>query len=235
MFACCEQPSVQQDLPGAPKGAELLYFPVTALGEPLRLTMAIGSMDFKDTTPANDEDFAKKKAELSPYGALPVLVLEGKPMPQARAILRYLGKVLQYEGKPLYPADALEAYHCDELIELVEDVRAPLAGTFAIKDQAEKEKARGALFAEDGKMTQWLAKLDKRLESFGPSVHIGDIYAFCIVNMLRQPTFIDGIPKDSLDKYSNLTKHHEFVAKLPPVLGYYKDKDGHRASFKPFS
>merc|ERR1712226_980498 len=113
-------------------------------------------------------------------------------------------------------------------------MRMPLVKTFAIQDQSEKEKARAALFAEDGAITKWLGKLDKKLEDCPcTDVDIGHIYAFCTVNMLRQPTFIDGIPEGAINEYPNITRHHDWLAKLPPVLDYYKEKDGIRVTFKP--
>jgi len=212
---------------------ELFYWPITGLGEPIRIAMAIGGIPFKDNTPKNCENFAAKKEEAGCQ--VPFLTIDGKVMGQSRAILRYLGKEVKYDGKPLYPVDSMEAYNCDELIELIEDARSPLGKTFSIQDQAEKEAARAALFAEDGGIAKWLVKVDQRLASFGPSPTIGDIYAFCIMNMFRQPTFLDGIPAGTMDKYTNITKHHEFIANLPPVVEYYKAAEGIRVSFQPFN
>eukprot|EP00933_Yihiella_yeosuensis_P004495 TRINITY_DN10886_c0_g3_i1.p1 TRINITY_DN10886_c0_g3~~TRINITY_DN10886_c0_g3_i1.p1 ORF type:complete len:217 (+),score=58.79 TRINITY_DN10886_c0_g3_i1:214-864(+) len=212
---------------------ELFYWPITGLAEPIRMVFAIGGIPFKDNNPKNCEDFAAQKEAAGCQ--VPFLKIDGKVMGQSRAILRYLGKEVQYDGKPLYPTDSMEAYWCDELIELVEDMRIPLTKTFSIQDQAEKEAARAAMFVEDGVIAKWLVKLDQRLATFGPNITIGDIYAFCLVNMFRQPTFIDGIPAGTIDKYENIQKHHEFVAKLPPILAYYKDAVEIRTTFKPFS
>jgi len=212
---------------------ELFYWPITGLGEPIRIALTIGGIPFKDNNPKNCPYFMEKKEASGCQ--VPFLTIDGTTMGQSRSILRYLGREIKYDGKPLYPEDNIEAYKCDELIDLVEDMRAPIAPTFAIQDQAEKEAARAALFAPDGKVAKFLEKLDKRLESFGTNITIGDIYAFCLVNMMRQPTFVDGIPADALDKYANINKHHDFVAKLPPVADYYKSAEGIRVTFKPFS
>ena len=129
---------------------EVLYFPITALGEPIRLALAVGGFPFTDTNPRNCETFQERKKELSPLGEagqVPILVLpNGKTMCQCRAILRYLGKVCKFEGTPLYPTDPIAAYEADALIELCEDMRSPLGATFAISDQAEKEAARAAVW-----------------------------------------------------------------------------------------
>ena len=215
---------------------ELYYWPVTGLGEPIRLALAVGGIPFQDHTPASmgREAFMAKKEAVG--SQVPFLVVDGKVLGQSRAILRYVGKALAtYEGRPLYPTDAMEAYECDELIELIEDLRAPLAKTFAIADQQEKEAARAALFAADGAYTRLLPKVDQRLAAFGPAPHVGDLYAFSVLNMLRQPTFLDGVPPGAMDQYQNINAHHEFVAKLPPVLEYYKDAEAYRTTFKPFS
>lgn len=45
------------------------------------------------------------------------------------------------------------------MIDALEDARATMLPTFAIEDQAEKEAARAALLAPDGKMTAVLLKV----------------------------------------------------------------------------
>merc|ERR1719330_886154 len=164
---------------------------------------------------------------------VPFLIIDGgKPMPQSTAILRYVGRIAQYGDKPLYPEDPLEAFACDETIEMVNDMFAPLMKTMGIKDQAEKEAARAALFAEDGALTPHLQKLDNRFDGDRTSVTIGDLYVFCFLNSCRTPSWLDGVPPGALDKYANLNKHHELIANLPPILEYYKDKQD-RDTFKP--
>merc|ERR1711998_346086 len=73
----------------------LKYFPITALGEPIRMTMAIGGLEFEDRRIPGAE-WKDLKAD-TPYGQMPVLTItedDGtvKQMAQCRSILRYLGK-----------------------------------------------------------------------------------------------------------------------------------------------
>ncbi|KAH8071352.1 glutathione S-transferase [Aureococcus anophagefferens] len=222
---------------------ELLYFPVTALGEPIRLALAVGGVDFKNTTTRNDDTFHERKKSLSPLGEagqVPILVLpDGKALCQSRAIrggrLRYLGKVCEFEGTPLYPTDPLAAYEADALIDLADDMRSPVASTFGIADQAEKEAARAALWAEGGKQAKWAAALDATLAKDPmATLTIGNLYAFCMVNMFRTPTFLDGVPPGVFDQYANIAKHHDWIANLAPVKAYYADKE-EREAFKPLA
>lgn len=218
---------------------ELFYWPITGLGEPLRLCFVIGGIPFKDSTPANDKGFQDRKAAVHPYmpeaAGLPVLTIDGKAYAQSRAILRYLGRICSYEGAPLYPSDPIEQMECDEMVEVAEDLRQPLLGTFAFQDQAEKEAARAALFTTDGKMTKWLKIIDRMLgQKFPTKVTIGSIYLWSLITMLRQPTFLDGIPADALAPYGNITKLHEFMSKVPPILEYFS-KAENRDNYKPLA
>ena len=133
--------------------------------------------------------------------------------PPPRAV-RYLGKVCEFEGTPLYPTDPLAAYEADALIDLADDMRSPVASTFGIADQAEKE----ATLAKDPMTT----------------LTIGNLYAFCMVNMFRTPTFLDGVPPGVFDQYANIAKHHDWIANLAPVKAYYADKE-EREAFKPLA
>lgn len=155
---------------------------------------------------------------------------------QSRAILRYIGTIGSYEGFKLYPEDPMERFYCDEVIEMVEDVRPIFASTFSIEDQAEKEKARLALVQPDGKMRPGLMKLNDRLGKFafaaGPRPTIADAYAVMVLHIFQQPTFLDGFPADTFKDMPNITALREKFCSLPPLKDYYKDADGYRAPFK---
>jgi len=99
--------------------------------------------------------------------------------------------------------------------------------TFAIQDQAEKEAARAALVADDGKMTAVLTKIEKFAAGtgfvVGDSLTIADIWAYFFCNLLRCG-FLDGFPKDYLGKYPKLTAIVENVASIPAVKEYVDKK-----------
>merc|ERR1719217_1903785 len=107
------------------------------------MSFGMAGVPFEDQHVPGAEWGALKAA--SPYGQMPVLFVDGAPMAQARAILRYLGKILDGPDGKLYPEDPMQAYQCDEFIE---HARAPMPATFAIADAAEKEAARLALVTE---------------------------------------------------------------------------------------
>ena len=90
---------------------------------------------------------------------------------------------------------------------------------------------RQGLFAPEGKSTKWLKVLDEELGKDPMTTPtIGNIYAFCIVNMFRPPTFLDGLnDADIIDGYENVKKHHNWVANLPEVKALYEGREDRKA------
>jgi len=222
---------------------KLSYFPVTALGEPIRAIFALAGIPFEDERVPGEEWGKRKTDPSSPFFGqqMPALQITddsgaNQVLFQSRAILRYVGKVGKYDGKALYPEDPMMQYYCDEVIEMVEDFRPHMASTFSIQDQAEKEKARAALVAPDGKMFPGLMKLNERLGKFkfsaGDAPSVADAYVIAVCYMFQQPTFLDGFPADSLKPFPNIVALKDKFMSLPPLAAYYKDADGIRAAFK---
>mmetsp|Transcript_97162 Transcript_97162/g.173077 ORF Transcript_97162/g.173077 Transcript_97162/m.173077 type:complete len:243 (-) Transcript_97162:78-806(-) len=232
LFSRLLRPPVSRRLISTQTKNEFFYWPIPALGEPIRLSLTIGGIPFTDNTPQNCADFDAKKEAAGCQ--VPFLTVDGKVMSQSKSILRYVGKHVKYEGKTLYPTDPMEAFKCDEMMDFLDDMRKPFASTFALPEE-ERPAARAAILAEDGALTKEILKLEKRLETFGPSLTVADLLVFSFMNAFRQPTFVDGIPEGTLDKYANINKHHEFVANLPPIAEHYKNAEGLLQTFKPFN
>lgn len=219
---------------------ELWYFPITALGEPIRMAFAVGGVPLKDTRVPGSEWGAKKPE--APYGQMPVLTVtqedgSSMKMAQARSILRYVGKFLQHEGEPLYPTDPVLAFKCDEVIDLVEDARAKFVPTFKIKDETERNAARLALVQPDGAMYPFFKMLDARLAgtwATGAGLSIADLYITGVLAIFEQPTFLDGFPADTFKDFPNILKCRELVCNIPALKEHYKDEDpaGIRGLFK---
>eukprot|EP00929_Paragymnodinium_shiwhaense_P085077 TRINITY_DN4553_c0_g1_i1.p1 TRINITY_DN4553_c0_g1~~TRINITY_DN4553_c0_g1_i1.p1 ORF type:complete len:224 (+),score=57.37 TRINITY_DN4553_c0_g1_i1:65-736(+) len=217
---------------------KLTYFGITGLGEPIRTTFALAGIPFEDEHVTGETWGAKKAAEPEKYSKhqLPLLEVDGQLMPQSRALLRYIGSLGSFEGKKLYPEDPMERYYCDEVIEMVEDIRPAIVPTFAIQDQAEKEAARAALIAPGGKIYTGLEKLDERLGKFkfsaGDSPSIADCYVVTVCWIFQAPTFIDGFGPETLAPFKNLVALKDKLMSLPPLVDYYKNAEGVRAAFK---
>jgi len=188
-------------------------------GEVARLTMALGDIPFDDhRIPFSEWPSAR---DSMPLRAVPVLEVDGEPITQSNSMNRFLGRLAG-----LYPEDPLEALHCDEVMDAVEDVITRVVATFFIEDEAEKKAAREE-FA-DGPLTLYLTRLEEILagrggEYFADSrLTIADLKVFVWIRGLRSGT-LDYIPADLSDRLApQLVDHMHRISTLPGIVAYYE-------------
>lgn len=214
------------------KKLKLVYFGIPALGEPLRLLLALGDFDWEDVK-VTFPQWSELKGS-SRWGQMPLLQVDGRELAQTKAIARFLAKQVSVDGgRALYPSDLVAAYEVDEFVDAFEDVRGKLVPTFSIQDQAEKESARAALLAPGtGAAAQLLAKLEAHCGTaasgcmVGSATTLADVWCFFFLNFLRCG-FWDGISPDSVSAvhYPKLFAVERRVAALPKVAAYYGAKD----------
>ena len=123
---------------------KLDYWNIPGRGEPIRLMLTIGGFEFTNDfvplpvpipnppnispPPFDDGTWAKLKSA-TPWGFLPTLTLpDGTTHGQIRAIVRYLGKAINKEGRPLYPSDPKDALLIDAYMDAVEDIWPIIVG-----------------------------------------------------------------------------------------------------------
>jgi prostaglandin-H2 D-isomerase / glutathione transferase len=104
-------------------------------GEPARLALSMGGIPFEDDRVPPSE-WERRKPN-TPFGALPVLEVDGQTLAQSNAINRYVGKLADF-----YPTDAWQAGLCDEVMEAMEDINTKLAPTFSFPTRKRKPSAK---------------------------------------------------------------------------------------------
>jgi len=155
-------------------------------GEPARLALSIGGIPFEDDRVVPSEGQQRKPN--TPFGALPVLEVDGQTLAQSNAINRYVGKLTD-----LYPSDAWQAGLCDEVMEAVEDINTKLAATFFLPEE-EKKIQRKALVA--GPISFYLTRLQQRLEAHGghyfaaDRLTVADLKVFVWIRHLKSGVLI---------------------------------------------
>jgi glutathione S-transferase len=186
-------------------------------GEPARLALAIGGILFEDDRVA-PSDWPARKAD-TPFGALPVLEVDGQALAQSNAINRYVGTLAA-----LYPSDAWQAALCDEVMEAVEDINTKLAGTFFLSEE-EKKTQRKALV--EGPIPFFLTRLQQRLETHGgryfagDRLSVADLKVFVWIRHLKSGV-LDHVPANLTDRVApKLVEHYERVKNDPRIQGYY--------------
>ncbi|WP_411025540.1 glutathione S-transferase family protein, partial [Salmonella sp. s55004] len=114
---------------------KLLYFNVKARGEPIRFLFAIAGVTYEDKR-VNGEEWGKIKPTTT-LGQLPILYVDGKEVPQSRAINRLVARDLG-----LYGSNTWEQALIDVVCETVDEVWPAVAGIFMEKDEAKKDELR---------------------------------------------------------------------------------------------
>lgn len=198
---------------------KLTYFDMHGgRGEPARLAMAIGNIDFEDER-ISFQTFGQNK-ESFPFGRIPVLEVDGEVVSQSNSINRYVGKLAG-----LYPEDPREALYCDEAMASVEDIIAQAVSTFSITDEDEKKKARIAL--AEGPLTFYLERFEALLERRGGEyfaagrLTVADLKVFVWIRTLQKGV-MDHIPTDLAEKCApNVVAHCAAIGARKDVKAYY--------------
>eukprot|EP00965_Chrysotila_dentata_P206261 6183451-Pleurochrysis_carterae.AAC.2 len=94
---------------------QMIYFPVRARQEPILMAFAYAKMpcDVLSPTEFYGKGWGDGAKQETPYGGLPVLLVDGKPLAQSGSILRYAASLAK-----LVPADPFEAALCDSVAEV---------------------------------------------------------------------------------------------------------------------
>lgn len=201
---------------------KLIYFDFHGgRGEPARLALHIGGVEFEDQR-VMFADWPAIKPQM-PYQALPVLEVDGKLLAQSNSINRFFGKLAG-----LYPGDPWQAGLCDEIMDAVEDSTQLLVATFSIESENEKKAARQALV--DGALRSSLEQLQTRLEQSGGKyfsdsrLTVADLKVFGWIKDLKSGNF-DHIPTDLPDRVAPLLmEHFERVNTHPKIVEYYASR-----------
>jgi len=196
---------------------KLTYFDMEGRGEPVRLAFFIGDIEFEDHRVSHPQWPTLKPT--TPWGALPILEVNGKVLAQSSAILRYVGRLTG-----LYPTDNWAASQVDEILDAVEDVVQILSPTFRMPDGPEKVAKRKEL--ADGPLSVFLGHLEKRLLATGGKFFVGDQLSIAdlkFLGLLR--TFasgrLDGIPTTYTDRWPALKAYHQSIMAHPKVKAWY--------------
>lgn len=200
---------------------KLTYFDIDGgRAEPTRIVMSIAGIKFDDHRVSFPE-FGEMR-ESTPLNAVPVVAIEGVTYTQSNAMNRYFGK-----QAGLYPSDPWQAFLCDEVLEIIEDMTIVLVRTFGMEGD-ELKQARDKLVS--GPFTRCLRTLDKRLEAAGgewfadQKFSVADIKVYLWFKRLMSGG-IDHVPTDLMEQIApRLVQYMERVAAQPGLVAYYEGR-----------
>lgn len=187
-------------------------------GEVARLIMFKAGITFEDHR-IPMANWPSHKSDM-PFGALPVLFVDGEGIAQSNAINRYLGKLAG-----LYPDNALDALRCDEVMDAIEDTTHLLVATFTMPED-EKKKTRDALC--EGPFRHYLQSLNSKLVSTGGEYFAGgklsvaDLKMFMWMRSLTSGV-LDYIPTDLADDFAPaIAAQFQRMNNLDFIQNYYR-------------
>jgi glutathione S-transferase len=219
------------------KDIQFHYFHGRGIGEPIRLLLKVGGIDFVDHRYTLDEfaAMAELKAKV-PFWQIPALEVDGVFLGQTDSLMRFAARLAN-----LYPHDSLEAARSDMIVVHQADVHSAIAkmsfdgvpgapGTQMVPEQ-ERQKRIGAWFETT------LPGLLERLERLaGHGFMVGTTLTWadiCIFNRLTQLLDID---ENLLSgNFAKLRAVYENVATLPSVREWIDEhtKDYPRGNTMP--
>ncbi|KAF5279374.1 hypothetical protein FQA39_LY05484 [Lamprigera yunnana] len=191
------------------------YFPLKALGEPIRFLFSYGGIEFEDIR-YEFEEWPQLKNKM-PFGQMPVLEVDGKQAHQSIAICRYLAKKVKLNG-----SDDWEDLQIDAIVDTINDFRGKLALYHYEKDEIMKEKRKALLFDET--LPYYLERLEQLAKTnkghfVGGKLTWADMY---FVGLLDYLNFMVG--KDLTNDCPNLQQLRENVITLPAIKAWIEKR-----------
>jgi glutathione S-transferase len=192
-----------------PSNLTLHYFPFPGRGGAIRDTLRIGGIPFEDRHVTRDQHLEAKAKGEWPWGALPVIDIDGDRVSQSNAILRYAGKLTG-----LYPADALAALKVDEALDACDELVQAVGATIRETDDARKAAMRKIMAEET--LPRDFARFEKLLDKqgsgwiAGPQMTIADLRLLHQVDKLTDGS-LDGIPATILEPFKKLSAWRDRV------------------------
>lgn len=197
---------------------KLSYFDFpSSRGEECRLAFVLAGVEFEDNR-VKGPDWPALKAS-TPFGAMPVLEIDGAKLSQSNAILGYIGR--KYG---LLPDDPWEAAHHMQLLAACEEIRHKVVAVLAVKEEDGKIEARRKLASDV--LKPFGANVEKLLGD-GPFVggdapSVADIKLYMIVRWFASGS-VDHVPDTVFGDNPKLMGLYEAVKNHPKVLEWYAD------------
>ncbi|XP_022081115.1 uncharacterized protein LOC110974076 [Acanthaster planci] len=192
---------------------KLTYFDIRGLAESARMLFVIAGQEFEDVRLQQKEWPAIKPT--TPFGRLPLLEVDGKVLPESRAINYYLAKEFN-----LYGASNWEGAAIDVVGELVFDMMKPFGEFMFEKDEARKAELKKKY---DEALPVGLERLEGSLakNNGGDGFFVGDKISLADISVFNAFEYcVKGDNATILDKYPKLKAWQARVASDEKIAAY---------------
>lgn len=193
------------------------YFNLRGRGETVRLCFAAGGIPYEDKR-VEFKDWGALKPTAAPWGTLPILEVDGRPIGQSMTIARYVAREAGLCGKT-----SMEQALIDSVVDSTTDIREKM---IEVHFKPDDQKADAQKAFQEKTLTPTLTNMEKLAASnkekpgvfVGSKITLADIHFFSVVEMLtsKAPTI--------LSTYPTLKKIYDGVAANPKIAEYIKKR-----------
>ncbi|XP_018334284.1 glutathione S-transferase [Agrilus planipennis] len=194
---------------------KVTYFPVKALGEPIRFLLSYGKFEFEDYR-FDRENWPQIKPKM-PFGQVPVLEVNGKVAHQSIAICRYLAKQVKLIG-----ANDWEDLEIDSVVDTLNDLRQKIALYNYESDPSIKESRKGPLLKET--IPYYLERLDAIAKQNNGHLACGKLTWADIILAAWLDYLNYMISGNLLEKYANLQSVVNNVLSIPQIKAWIEKR-----------
>nr|AGU68336.1 sigma class glutathione S-transferase [Sinohyriopsis cumingii] len=193
----------------------LTYSDIRGRAELARLVFVAAGESFEDRR-VSREEWAELKKE-TPFGQIPVLEVDGKPLAQSYAIARFLGREFGLAGSSNW-----ESAQIDQVMDLVEDLRRELLKVIFEKEPDKKKDLEQKL--QDEVFPKFIVFFQKLLENTGGQYFVGSSLSLADLAVLDLfDTPLQMYPS-LLDKSPALQAHRKLLESSPKLDEYLKSR-----------
>lgn len=194
---------------------KLTYFNALGRGELIRWCFAYGGIQYEDER-LDYGQWAQRKKEM-PGGQIPVLFVDGKPLPESLAISRYVAK-----QAGLVPKDDLQAAYCDAAVDTLNSSLVDVWTNTLYSKESAAEKTRVINEVLIPKVTPLLKRLNERLST--RNWFISDKVTWADLMLCYAFTGMESQIPGLLKNYPHVTKVVNNVQNLPTIKKWIKER-----------
>jgi prostaglandin-H2 D-isomerase / glutathione transferase len=199
----------------------LAYFDAPGRAEPIRVALFIAKLPFEDRRLKFPEFVELREQGAFPLRSVPVLEVDGRPMVQTGAILRYIART---GSTDLYPANPFAGFIVDSALDTFNDtVSHAMTPSLFERDMEKKLEMRRALVA--GPLALACSYVEGLIGAgpgpfvSGPTLSIADLVIGESVRQYRSGK-LDGISEETLAPYPRLRALGDAYAAHPAIVAY---------------
>ncbi|XP_046392661.1 glutathione S-transferase-like [Ischnura elegans] len=190
---------------------KLTYFDLRGRGEAIRFILHHAGVAFEDNRFPKEQWPAIKPT--TPFGKVPVLEEDGKPITQSLSIERYLGRKFKLIGK-----DEWDALQCDIAAETLGDFHNQVVQAFFNPDAAKKDELKAAIIKDQ--VPIYLPKFDEQVKKNGGFLVGGQLTWADLHFVATLQVSCDMLGSDVVAAFDNLKAHREKVLNLPHIKAW---------------